>query len=45
MKAEYHFNRINLLEEFNAAPDTAWFGQSTVAAVRRCSESTVERDR
>ena len=45
MKSEYHFNRINLLEEFNAAPETAWFSQATVAAVRRCSESTVERDR
>lgn len=45
MKTESHVTRINLLEEFNAAPDTTWFSQATVAAVRHCSESTVERDR
>lgn len=45
MKSDYHLNRINLLEVFNAAPDTAWFGQATVAVVRGCSEATVERDR
>jgi hypothetical protein len=38
-------NRLPLLEEFKAAPDTAWFGQVTVAAVRDCSEATIERDR
>ena len=45
MKYENFANRLSLLEEFNAAPDTAWFGQATIAAVRRCSESTIERDR
>lgn len=47
MKSESysHINRLNLLEEFNGAPDAAWFDQSTVAAVRCCSESTIERDR
>lgn len=37
--------RINLLKEFDAAPDTAWFDQATVAVIRYCSESTIERDR
>lgn len=47
MKTEnhLHINRLNLLEEFSLAPDSAWFGQLTVAAVRHCSESTIERDR
>ena len=38
-------NRLILLTEFNAAPDSTWFDQSTVAAVRDCSHATVERDR
>ena len=38
-------SRLFLLEEFKVAPDTAWFGQVTVAAVRDCSEATIERDR
>lgn len=48
MKAEtkkQRFSRIHLLEEFNALPDSAWFGQETVAAVRYCSEATIERER
>lgn len=36
---------IYLLKQFNAAPDSAWFGQKTVAAVRCCSEATIERER
>ncbi len=38
-------NRLSLLEEFSIAPDTTWFRQTTVAAVRGCSLATVERDR
>lgn len=38
-------DRVKLLEEFNAAPDDAWFSQKTPAALRDCSEALIERDR
>ncbi len=38
-------NRAQLLAEFDAAPEWAWFDQRTIAAVRDCSEATLERDR
>lgn len=38
-------DRLSILAEFNAATDDTWFGQLTVAAVRHCSPSTIERDR
>lgn len=38
-------DRIKLLEEFNAAPDDAWFNQATPAVLRNCSEALIERDR
>lgn len=37
--------RARLLQEFQSAPSEAWFGQEVVAAIRNCSEATIERDR
>jgi hypothetical protein len=37
--------RIQLLAEFEVAPDWALFDQKTLAAIRNCSEATCERDR
>lgn len=37
--------RLDHLQEFDNAPEWAWFSQDTVAAVRGCSEATLERDR
>ena len=37
--------RIELLVDFEQAPDTALFNQQTIAAVRDCSTATLERDR
>ncbi|MGH8579541.1 MAG: DNA-binding protein [Gammaproteobacteria bacterium] len=37
--------RLDLLIEFDAAPDWALFTQEYIAAVRDCSEATLERDR
>lgn len=37
--------RLNLINEFELAPSTALFSQITVAAIRGCSLSTIERDR
>lgn len=37
--------RSILVNEFYDAPIAAWFGQETVAALRGCSEATIERDR
>jgi hypothetical protein len=37
--------RLELLAEFDVAPDWARFDQKTVAAVRSCSTATLERDR
>ncbi|MDD2760032.1 MAG: hypothetical protein PHH11_07035 [Methylomonas sp.] len=38
-------DRIELLSDFEKAPDTALFSQKTIAAVRDCSTATLERDR
>lgn len=38
-------SRIDLLNQFNSAPDDALFNQVTIAAVRDCSTATLERDR
>ena len=38
-------SRSFLLQEFNTLPLNAWFDQETVAAIRCCSVSTIERDR
>lgn len=37
--------RLDLLTEFDAAPDWTPFTQEYIAAVRDCSEATLERDR
>ena len=37
--------RIKLIHEFNEAPVDALFPQKTVAALRHCSNATLERDR
>lgn len=37
--------RDDLLRSFYAAPDDALFSQAVIAAVRDCSEATLERDR
>ena len=38
-------SRIDLLQEYELAPDWALFSQETVAAIRDCSLATLERDR
>lgn len=37
--------RIELINEYEKAPDSALFTQQTIAAIRSCSIATVERDR
>jgi hypothetical protein len=37
--------RIDLLNQFNSAPDDTFFNQDVIAAVRDCSKATMERDR
>jgi hypothetical protein len=37
--------RLALLEEFEAAPPSALFTQSTIAALRCCSTGNIERDK
>jgi hypothetical protein len=37
--------RIDLLHEYEQAPESALFSQETVAAIRDCSLATLERDR
>jgi hypothetical protein len=37
--------RLTLIYEYELAPDTMLFSQSTVAALRQCSIATVERER
>jgi hypothetical protein len=37
--------RLELLREFEAAPPSALFTQSTIAALRCCSTGNIERDR
>jgi len=43
MKSETH--RLNLLNEYEQAPESAYFTQETIAAIRNCSRATIERDR
>lgn len=38
-------SRINLINEYEQAPESALFSQETVAAIRDCSLATLERDR
>lgn len=38
-------SRIDLLTEFDSAPPDTLFSQKHIAAVRECSEATLERDR
>ena len=40
-----HQSRIDLINEFDQAPDWVLFAQETVAAIRDCSLATMERDR
>lgn len=40
-----HLSRIDLLQEYELAPDWALFSQETIAAIRDCSLATLERDR
>lgn len=40
-----HTSRIDLIQEYELAPDWALFAQETVAAIRDCSLATLERDR
>lgn len=37
--------RLELIKEYELAPDSALFNQNTVAAIRDCSTFTIERDR
>ena len=38
-------SRIDLMREYELAPDSALFSQETVAALRGCSIALIERDR
>ena len=38
-------SRIDLINEYEQAPESALFSQETVAAIRDCSLATLERDR
>ena len=38
-------SRLNLMQEYELAPDSALFSQETVAAIRGCSIALIERDR
>jgi len=38
-------NRMDLIKEYELAPDWVLFSQETVAAIRDCSLATLERDR
>lgn len=40
-----HLSRIDLLKEYELAPDWTLFAQETLAAIRDCSLATLERDR
>lgn len=39
------FSRVQLLNEFESAPDSTLFNQQTVAAVLNCSTQLLERNR
>ncbi len=38
-------SRLDLMREYELAPDSALFSQETVAAIRGCSIALIERDR
>jgi hypothetical protein len=38
-------SRLQLITEYEQAPDSALFAQQTVAAILNCSLATIERDR
>ena len=38
-------SRLNLITEYEHAPDSTLFAQETVAAILNCSLATIERDR
>ena len=38
-------SRIDLIHEYEQAPESTLFNQETVAAIRNCSLATIERDR
>lgn len=38
-------SRLELINEYETAPDSALFSQETVAAILDCSLATIERDR
>ena len=38
-------SRMDLMREYEQAPDSALFSQDTVAALRGCSVALIERDR
>jgi hypothetical protein len=38
-------SRLELLKEYELAPEATLFSQETVAAIRDCSLATIERDR
>ena len=38
-------SRVDLMREYEQAPDSALFSQDTVAALRGCSVALIERDR
>ncbi len=38
-------SRIDLMREYEQAPDSALFSQETIAALRGCSIALIERDR
>ena len=38
-------SRLDLINEYEIAPDSALFSQETVAAILDCSLATLERDR
>jgi hypothetical protein len=38
-------SRMDLIREYESAPDWVLFSQETVAAIRDCSFATLERDR
>lgn len=37
--------RLSLMKEYELSPDDTLFSQLTIAAMRRCSLATIERDR
>ncbi len=37
--------RLDLINEYEQAPDSALFAQETIAAILNCSLATIERDR